>query len=142
MTQGNWRDFLRMKPFVRPYAWQLALIILIGLFGSVLGLAQPYLSKYLVDNALVRRDINALMISAVLMFAATIAGFAMSYVSGYGYMRLSASMLLHMRLKVYAHLHALSPRFYGRARLGDLVSRLNGDVAEVQRISADFFLAS
>jgi ATP-binding cassette subfamily B protein len=43
---------------------------------------------------------------------------------------------------VYRRLHSLSPRFYARARLGDLVSRLNGDVAEVQRISADTFLSS
>jgi ATP-binding cassette subfamily B protein len=57
-------------------------------------------------------------------------------------MRVSTAMLLDMRLKVYAHLHALSPRFYARARIGDLVSRLNGDVAEVQRISGDFFLAT
>src|SRR3989442_8159482 len=76
------------------------------------------------------------------MFAATIAGFILNYISGYGYMRISSSMLLDMRMKVYAHLHALSPRFYGRARLGDLVSRLNGDVAEVQRSSGDFFLST
>jgi len=142
MKDQNWRDFLRMKVFVRPYAWQLGLMILIGLAGSALGLVQPYVSKYLVDNALMRRDGRALIISAVLMFAATVVGFALSYVSGYGYMRVSSSMLRDMRLKVYAHLHALSPRFYSRARLGDLVSRLNGDVAEVQRISADFFLAT
>jgi ATP-binding cassette subfamily B protein len=66
----------------------------------------------------------------------------LNYVSGYGYMRISSSMLLDMRMKVYEHLHALSPRFYGRSRLGDLVSRLNGDVAEVQRISGDFFLST
>jgi len=142
MKEQNWRDFLRMKVFVRPYACQLGLMIVIGLAGSALGLVQPYLSKYLVDNALLRRDVHALMISAVLMFAATVAGSILSYVSGYGYMRVSASMLLDMRLKVYTHLHALSPRFYGRARLGDLVSRLNGDVAEVQRISSDFFLTT
>jgi ATP-binding cassette subfamily B protein len=142
MKDQKWRDFLRMKVFVRPYAWQLGLMILIGLAGIVLGLAQPYLSKYLVDNALGRRDVHALVISAVLMFAATIAGFILNYISGYGYMHASASMLLDMRMRVYAHLHALSPRFYARSRLGDLVSRLNGDVAEVQRISADFFLAS
>jgi len=142
MKEQNWRDFLRMKVFVRPYACQLGLMIVIGLAGSALGLVQPYLSKYLVDNALLRRDVHALMISAVLMFAATVAGSILSYVSGYGYMRVSASMLLDMRLKVYTHLHALSPRFYARARLGDLVSRLNGDVAEVQRISSDFFLTT
>jgi ATP-binding cassette, subfamily B, bacterial len=142
MKDQSWRDFLRMKVFVRPYAWPLGLMILIGLAGSALGLVQPYVSKYLVDNALLRRDAHALVVSAVLMFTATIAGFVLSYVSSYGYMRVSASMLLDMRMKVYAHLHALSPRFYARARIGDLVSRLNGDVAEVQRISADFFLAT
>jgi ATP-binding cassette subfamily B protein len=142
MKQHHWRDFLRMKPFVRPYAWQLGLMILIGLAGSGLGLAQPYLSKYLVDNALMRKDLHALVIAAAAMFAATIAGFVLNYISGRGYTRLSASMLLDMRMKVYAHLHALSPRFYGRSRLGDLVSRLNGDVAEVQRISGDFFLTT
>jgi ATP-binding cassette subfamily B protein len=142
MKHTEWRDFLRMRSFLRPYAWQLALIIVIGLAGSALGLAQPYLSKYLIDNALMRRDAHALVVAAVLMFGATIAGFVLSYVSGYGYIRLSSSMLLDMRMKVYAHLHALSPRFYGKSRLGDLVSRLNGDVAEVQRISGDFFLTT
>src|SRR5215471_16028716 len=142
MKPHSWRDFLRMKSFLRPYAFQLGLMILIGLTGSGLGLAQPYLSKYLVDNALMRRDLHALFVSAGLMFGATIAGSILNYISGYGYMRLSSSMLLDMRLKVYAHLHALSPRFYGRSRLGDLVSRLNGDVAEVQRISGDFFLTT
>ena len=142
MKQQDWRGFLHMKPFVLPYAWQLGLMILIGLAGSALGLAQPYLSKYLVDNALMRRDLHALLVAAVLMFGATIAGFLLNYVSGYGYMRISSSMLLDMRMKVYGHLHALSPRFYGRSRLGDLVSRLNGDVAEVQRISGDFFLTT
>jgi ATP-binding cassette, subfamily B, bacterial len=142
MKQQNWRDFLRMKSFLRPYAWPLGFMILIGLTGSALGLAQPYLSKYLVDNALMRRDQHALVVSAVLMFAATIAGFILNYISGYGYMRISSSMLLDMRMKVYGRLHLLSPRFYGRSRLGDLVSRLNGDVAEVQRISGDFFLTT
>jgi ATP-binding cassette subfamily B protein len=137
-----WRDFLRMKVFLRPYAWQLLVMILISLAGSMLGLLQPYLSRYLVDTALMRRDMHALTVIAVLMFVATVAGFVLSYISGYGYMRLSASMLFDMRLEVYRHLHTLSPRFYAKARLGDLVSRLNGDVAEVQRVSADSFLSS
>jgi ATP-binding cassette subfamily B protein len=142
MKHQDWRDFLRMRSFLRPFAWQLGLMILIGLTGSALGLAQPYLSKYLVDNALMRRDLHALVVVAVMMFGASIAGFVLNYISGYGYMRISSSMLLQMRMEVYAHLHALSPRFYGRSRLGDLVSRLNGDVAEVQRISGDFFLTT
>ena len=46
MKQQDRRGFLRVKPFLRPHACQLGLMILIGLTGSAPGLAQPYLSKY------------------------------------------------------------------------------------------------
>ena len=48
MKQQNRRGFMRMKPFLRPYAWQLDLMNLVGLTGSAPGLEQPYLSKYLL----------------------------------------------------------------------------------------------
>jgi ATP-binding cassette subfamily B protein len=38
-------------------------------------------------------------------------------------------------------LQTLSPRFYAKWRLGDLVSRLNTDIGEVQRVSADTLLS-
>jgi len=137
-----WRDFLRLQTFLRPYAWRMTAMIALSLAGSLLGLAMPYLSKYLVDGALLHRDVHALWIASVLMFAATLVGIVLTYVSGRGYVRMSSEMLFDMRVEVYQHLHQLSPRFYARARLGDLVSRLNGDVAEIQRISADTFLST
>jgi ATP-binding cassette subfamily B protein len=46
-----------------------------------------------------------------------------------------------MRLSLYAHLQRLSPRFYARTRLGDIVSRLNNDISEIQRVAAEAALA-
>jgi ATP-binding cassette, subfamily B, bacterial len=46
-----------------------------------------------------------------------------------------------MRLALFRHLQTLSPRFYAGFRLGDLMSRLNNDVSEVQRVSADTLLS-
>src|SRR5687767_5423121 len=46
-----------------------------------------------------------------------------------------------MRLSLYAHLQRLSPRFYARTRLGDIVSRLNNDISEIQRVAAEVALA-
>jgi len=138
---GEWRDFLRLKPFLRGYVGRLAFIVALSLVGSLLGLVQPYVSKYLVDQALLRRDAHALLIAAALMCGATVLGFLLTYASGFGYMRISSAMLFDMRLEVFRHLHALSPRFYARSRVGDLVSRLNGDVAEVQRVASDSLLS-
>ncbi|HEY3739822.1 MAG TPA: ABC transporter ATP-binding protein, partial [Bryobacteraceae bacterium] len=55
--------------------------------------------------------------------------------------RISAAMLFDMRLALFRHLESMSPRFYAKWRLGDLVSRLNNDIGEVQRVSADSLLS-
>jgi ATP-binding cassette subfamily B protein len=65
----------------------------------------------------------------------------LNILSSYRYVRVSASMLFDMRLALFRHLQELSPRFYVRYRLGDLMSRLNNDMGEVQRVSADTLLS-
>jgi ATP-binding cassette, subfamily B, bacterial len=62
-------------------------------------------------------------------------------VSGLRYTRVSAEILFDMRLEMYRHLQRLSPRFYARTRLGDVMSRINNDVGEIQRIAAETALA-
>ena len=138
---GRLREFTRLAAYIKPYRWRLVITILISLAGTLMGLVQPYLSKYLVDGALLRKDRHALLLASILMLASTVLSFVMNYWSAFHYMRLSAAMLFDMRLAVYRHVLTLSPRFFAKARLGDLVSRLNGDVAEVQRISADLLLS-
>src|SRR5437773_12034612 len=105
------------------------------------GLVQPYFSKLLIDSALLRRDMRALVWVAGLMAAFTIAGFVLNIISSYQYVRISAHLLFEMRLTLYRHLQACSPRFWTRNRLGDVVSRINNDAADVQRITADTLLA-
>ena len=75
------------------------------------------------------------------MFVATVAGFVLNIVSSYRYVTVSAEMLFDMRLALFRHLQKLSPRFYAQFRLGDLMSRLNNDIGEVQRVSADTLLS-
>src|SRR6185369_17206610 len=64
-------------------------------------------------------------------------GFALNIVSSYQYVRVSAKVLFDMRLALYRHLQSLSPRFWARTQMGDVVSRINNDISEVQRITAD-----
>ena len=138
---GAWSDFGRLKVFLRPYAPRLLWIILAGFVATALGLAQPYISKLLIDVALLRRDWKALCWVASAVFATAVLGFALNMAARYLYVKVSAAMLFDMRVALYRHLQALSPRFYARWRLGDLVSRLNSDVGEVQRVSADSLLS-
>jgi ATP-binding cassette subfamily B protein len=53
------------------------------------------------------------------------------------YVQVSGEVLFELRERVYAHLLKVSPRKLQLRAVGDLVSRLDGDIAEVQRFGTD-----
>jgi ATP-binding cassette subfamily B protein len=71
------------------------------------------------------------------MIVAGLLGTALSGINRYLHTRLSGRMLFALRDDLYRHLQTLSPSFYGQRRIGDLMSRLDGDVAEIQRFAVD-----
>jgi len=134
-------EYRRALVFVLPYWRRLAFVLVISLFSTVLGLVQPYIAKLLIDEALLRRNLRALVLVALLMIVVTLVGFALGILASFRYVAVSADVLFDMRLALYEHLQRLSPRFYARMKLGEIVSRINNDVAEAQRVAADTTLA-
>jgi ATP-binding cassette, subfamily B, bacterial len=134
-------QYRRALAFVAPYWRSLGLVMALSLLSTAIALAQPYISRLLIDDALLRRNLHALGIIAAVMVAVTVAGFAVNILSSYRYVRLSAECLFDMRLAVYRHLQSLSPRFFAKSKIGDIVSRINNDIGEVQRICADTLLS-
>jgi ATP-binding cassette subfamily B protein len=134
-------QYRRALAFVAPYWRGFVLVTLLGLLSTAVALAQPYISRLLIDDALLRHNMSALGKIAALMVAVTIVGFAVNIASSYRYVRLSAEVLFDMRLAVFRHLQQLSPRFFAKSKLGDIVSRINNDIGEVQRICSDTLLS-
>jgi ATP-binding cassette, subfamily B, bacterial len=133
--------YRRALRFIVPYWSRLVFVLLAGVAATGFGLLQPYISKFLIDDALLKRDLGMLLIVSGLMFGITVLGFVLNIASSYQYVRVSASVLFDMRLALYRHLQTLSPRFWAQTKLGDVVSRINNDIAEVQRVSADSLLS-
>jgi len=94
-----------------------------------------------VDDALLGRSMPALVRVVGLFLGLTLAGFGLNVAAGLVYTRASAEILFDMRLTVYRHLQRLSPRFYARMPMGQIVSRLNADVGEIQRVMGEVALA-
>ena len=131
----------RAFAFLVPYWRRLVLVLAISLVSTATTLVIPYLSKDLIDKALVGRDLDALRRIVGWFIALGVFGFVLNVTSGLRYTRVSAEILFDMRLSLYAHLQRLSPRYYARTRLGDIVSRLNNDISEIQRVAAEAALA-
>jgi ATP-binding cassette subfamily B protein len=134
-------QYKRALAYVVPYWRGLLAVMVLGLFSTAVGLVQPYISRLLIDDALLRRNLHALTMIAIAMVVVTVVGFAFNIASSYFYIRLSAETLFDMRLAVYRHLQQLSPRYFTQKKLGDIVSRINNDIGEVQRVCSDTLLS-
>jgi ATP-binding cassette subfamily B protein len=134
-------DLRRALRFIVPYWRRLALVLALSIASTALSLYLPLLSKDFFDRALIGRDTTTLVRVAVLFAGVTLLSFVVNVVSGLRYTRVSADILFDMRLEMYRHLQRLSPRFYARTRLGDIMSRINNDIGEIQRIASEAALA-
>ncbi|AMK31008.1 ABC transporter ATP-binding protein [Pseudomonas mosselii] len=123
--------------FVRPHRGAIGALLALSLGASLLALAQPWLVKTLIDEGLLAKDYQTLWHMAVIMIVAGLLGTVLAGVNRYLHTRLSGRILFALRDDLYRHLQRLSPTFYGRRRTGDILSRLDGDVAEIQRFAVD-----
>src|SRR4051794_1650401 len=124
--------FKRLWPDVRPLRWWLALCVLLVSLMPLLDAANVWLWKLLVDHVLVPQDLGALPAIGLGFAAITLIGGALSFASGYAATWVSETFVLRMRLRVFRHLHTLSLDFFERRKLGDILSRVTGDVGEVE----------
>jgi ATP-binding cassette subfamily B protein len=128
--------------FVRPHRGAILGLLGLSFCASLLALAQPWLTKLLIDDGLLARDFSRLTLIAAAMIVAGLLGTALSGLSRYLHTRLSGRILFALRDALYRHLQTLSPAFFGGRRIGDLMSRLDGDVAEIQRFAVDSLFAA
>jgi ATP-binding cassette subfamily B protein len=134
-------DLRRAFRYLTPYWRRLSLVFAISLISTATTLAVPYLTKDLIDRALGGRDLAELRRLVALFAGLGVLSFVLNVASGLRYTRVSADILFDMRLSLYEHLQRLSPRFYARTRLGDIIARINGDIGEIQRVAAETALA-
>ena len=137
-TAGKSRGIRRLLwPHLRPQLGTLIAALLLGLLIAAMSAAQPLLTRIVIDQGLIGRQFSRLGYACLGMLGLAAAGFLLGGVHRVIYVRASGRALFSLRGAVYAHLLSVSPRRLARVPVGDLVSRLDGDIAEVQRFGTD-----
>ncbi|MBV0933624.1 ABC transporter ATP-binding protein [Marinobacterium weihaiense] len=131
------QGFQWLYSFVKPQRRAIIGLLLLSFVGSAFVLLQPWLTKMLIDDGLLAKDYGMLIRLAGAMVLVGVLSTALSGINRYLHTRLSGRILFALRTDLYAHLQRLSPAFFGRRRIGDLLSRIDGDVAAIQRFAVD-----
>ncbi|MCA0307699.1 MAG: ABC transporter ATP-binding protein/permease [Actinobacteria bacterium] len=126
--------FSRVAAMFRGHRLELAAVTGIIVVASVVGLAQPFLLREIIDVALPGGDTVLL----AWLVAGMVAVAAVTGVLGVWQTWLATGMgqrVMHtLRVKVFAHLQAQSMEFFKRTRGGEIQSRLLQDVAGLQSV--------
>lgn len=131
------QGFAWLYGFIRPRRWAIAGLLSLSMLASTLVLLQPWLVKMLIDDGLLAGSYATLVTIAAAMLTVGVISTALSGINRYLHTLLSGRILFALRSDLYRHLQTLSPAFFGQRRTGDLLTRIDGDVAEIQRFALD-----
>jgi len=122
----------RLLPFVLKYPVRLALTILFLLVAALTSLSIPAIGGRVVDEGFLAQNLD--MVSRY-SWLALVLGLVMAVASGARFYFISVigeKVLTDLRRAVFDHLLTLDASFYDTHRVGELTSRLNGDVATIR----------
>ncbi|WP_428687118.1 ABC transporter ATP-binding protein [Roseibium sp.] len=124
-----------LVPLVAPYRGPLTALFVLSMISAGTALIPPYLTKMVIDRGLMAGDKQALVGFSIALFAVGLAALAVGSVNSLLHLRFSARLLADLRRAAIGRILAQSPRWQARQKIGELMSRLDGDAGEVQQFT-------
>ena len=91
-----------------------------------------WMFKIVIDQVLVPQDFGPFLWIAAAYVGLTVVAGVLGFFDDFLANWIGERFLLDLRTRFFAHLQGLSLDFFDRRRLGDLISRLTGDIASIE----------
>jgi ATP-binding cassette subfamily B protein len=106
--------------------------VLVGLCWTAAKVAVPALVQGAIDNGIIPGDTSALLRWTIAIAVAAVLAAAFTGLRRYWAFRVSRAVETALRLQLFAHTQRLHFSFHDRVQTGDLMSRANTDLQQVQ----------
>jgi len=123
---------LRLIDFIGPHRTRLYFGLGLGVAATLLGIAQPFLTKPMIDRGLGGRaggqpDLPLFFFLVALMAVFVLFSTAVRTVQERVMFRLGTTVAARIRDTVYEHMHKLSLSYFAKKQTGSLVTRVTSD---------------
>jgi len=133
--------FKTTKPFlkyVKPYYFNYIECFLILIVVNIISLSYPFMSKFIIDDALPNKNINLLIILIILMIGVNVVKNALSLAVNFFYVFTSQKVYYNIQMDFIDHLIHLPQRFFDDTKVGEISNRIN-DVGYITTIFDTIF---
>ncbi|MEO5661923.1 MAG: ABC transporter ATP-binding protein [Nocardioides sp.] len=124
----------RIARLFAPHRGTLTIVIALIMVSSIIGLAQPFLVRHVIDEALPRQDVRLLVMLVLGMLGVAIATAAIGVVQTWLSTSVGQRVMHRLRSDLFTHLQRQSLGFFTRTRGGDVQSRLVNDIGSMQSV--------
>ncbi len=125
----------RLHPYLRPYRYRLALLLLAAILSTGTEIVIPLIAKDVIDGAIAHHDRALLLPLGLLAVGLGAAGAALSLIRRWGVGNAVAGMEQAIRDDLYRHLQRLDPAFHDEWQSGQLLSRATTDLSSIRRFA-------
>ncbi|NLG22346.1 MAG: ABC transporter ATP-binding protein [Actinomycetales bacterium] len=124
----------RVLALFRPHRFTLLTVLAIIVTSSALGLATPFLTKALVDDAIPRQDVQLLLVLVAAMVGVAAVNAVLGVVQTWMSTTVGQKIMHSLRTDVFSNLQKQSLSFFTRTRGGEVQSRLTHDISGLQGV--------
>ncbi len=133
-TVYNPRVIRRVMPYVMPFKYLMMVSVVAMLVFSGTMVAVPYLLKIGIDDYIVAGNYGGLTLIAGLLIGNAFLNWGTNYTQQVAMTKVGEGILYDLRRDMFAHCQKLSLSFYDRTEIGRVMSRVHGDVAQLQEV--------
>ena len=126
----------RLLGYLRPHRRSVAVALAAISTGSVLQLAQPWLTKVAIDDHIAVGAAEGLDRIALAFLLVLAGSFALEYVQTWTMQMMGQRIMFDLRMEIYRHLQRLDLRFHDRNPVGRLMTRVTSDVDTLNELFA------
>lgn len=124
----------RIGALFTPYRGPLAVVTALIVATSLVGLATPFITKHLIDDAIPNQDVSLLLVLVGGLLAVTIISSVLGVLQTWLSTTIGQKVMHRLRTDVFTHLQRQSVDFFTRTRGGEVQARLTQDIQAMQGV--------
>ncbi|MCZ7553527.1 MAG: ABC transporter ATP-binding protein/permease [Anaerolineales bacterium] len=123
----------RLAAYLLPFKTAILIVVALVLIYTLLGLLEPYLLGYAIDNFIATKDAAGLARISILLLVIYLLDNGFQAVSAWVMALVSQRALQRLRDDLFQHIQGLKIRFFDTHTTGELMSRLTNDIEAINQ---------
>ena len=126
----------RLGGLMKPYKGRIALAMFLQLMVIISRMIAPLIQKSIVNDVIPNQALDLLGPLCAGLMALVIARSVCNYARGIMLEQVSQNVVFDLRTGLYRHMQELPYQFYDKHRIGEIMSRMTGDIEGIRNLIA------